>query len=235
MAQLPFVSCDVDRLTPGRAAVNLSAMTALDAPADRRHRRTLRTRAAIESAALELFSERGFHATTVEQIAEAADIAPRTFFRHFPSKDAVLFGDHERETRRMREVLATRPADEHPMRSLAAAMIDAAERMEPDREQHLMRARLLDVLESAGDYEAHLMRQRWVRDVAAIVAERMGASAGTDPRAGAWSMTLMCCFGAAVHAWLVRTDGVPLREVLADVLDQTASGLVQAADLTGSD
>ncbi|GAA2785300.1 TetR family transcriptional regulator [Saccharopolyspora taberi] len=204
-------------------------MTALDAPADRRHRRTQRTRAAIEAAALRLFSERGFQATTVEQIAEAADIAPRTFFRHFPSKDAVLFGDHERETRRMREVLATRPANEHPMRSLAVAMLDAAERIEVDRELHLQRARLLDALESPSDYEAHMIRQRWVRDVTAVLADRMGTPAG-DPRAGAWSMTLMCCFGAAMHAWLVRTDGVALREVLAGVLAETAGGLEQAAN-----
>ncbi|GAA4833634.1 TetR/AcrR family transcriptional regulator [Saccharopolyspora rosea] len=208
------------------------ADTTLQQPRDRRHRRTLRTRAAIEEAALRLFAERGFEATTVEQIAEAADIAPRTFFRHFPSKDALLFGDPAHETARMREVLATRPADEHPMRSLAAAMLDAAERMEADRDQHLLRARLLDSLGATGDYEFHLLRQRWVQDVTALVAERLGTTAG-DPRAGAWSMALMSCFGAAVHAWLVRTDGTPLRSVLAEVLTGTAEAMGEAADLVG--
>ncbi|QIZ38172.1 TetR/AcrR family transcriptional regulator [Saccharopolyspora sp. ASAGF58] len=202
-------------------------------PQDRRHRRTMRTRAAIEAAALKLFAEQGFAHTTVEQIAEAADIAPRTFFRHFPSKDAVLFGDQNREAERMREVLATRPAGEHPMRSLAAALLDAAERAELDRAQHLMRAELLDSLENAGDYEMHLIKQRSVQDMAGLVAQRSGA--GTDdPHTVAWSIILMSCFGSAMHSWLVCTDGTPLREILAQVLDETAGGLAQAADVVGS-
>ncbi|MEV0084984.1 helix-turn-helix domain-containing protein [Saccharopolyspora sp. NPDC050642] len=202
-------------------------------PQDRRHRRTMRTRAAIEAAALKLFTEQGFASTTVEQIAEAADIAPRTFFRHFPSKDAVLFGDPGRETERMREVLAARPAGEHPMRSLAAALLDAAERIEQDRAQHLMRAELLDGLEHAGDYELHLIRQRWVQDMAALVAERTGTG-DDDPRTVAYSITLMSCYGSAMHSWLVGTGGTPLREILARVLDETAGGLAQAADVVGS-
>ncbi|MEU6265030.1 TetR/AcrR family transcriptional regulator [Saccharopolyspora shandongensis] len=193
----------------------------------------MRTRAAIEAAALELFTEQGFANTTVEQIAEAADIAPRTFFRHFPSKDAVLFGDPGREAERMREVLAARPAGEHPMRSLAAALLDAADRIEQDRARHLMRAELLDGLEHAGDYEMHLIRQRWVQDMAALVAERTG-SGGDDPRTVAYSITLMSCFGTAMHGWLVGTRGKPLREILAQVLDETAGGLAQAADVARS-
>jgi AcrR family transcriptional regulator len=190
----------------------------------------MRTRAAIEAAALELFAEQGFANTTVEQIAEAADIATRTFFRHFPSKDAVLFGDPTREADRMREVLATRPTDEHPMRSVAAALLDAAERIEVDRAQHLMRAELLDSLAKTGEYEIHLIKQRWVQDMAALVAERAGYG-DDDPRTIAWSFTLMSCFGSAMHAWLVGTDGTPLREILAGVLSETAGGLTQAADL----
>lgn len=203
-------------------------------PMDRRQRKTLRTRAGIEDAALRLFRAQGFDDTTVEQIAEAADIAPRTFFRHFPNKEAVLFGDSTREMDRIRAVLGQRPPDEHPMRSLAAAMLDAAERMEPDREQHRMRAELLHTLEATGDYELHLLRQRWVQDVTDLLTERVGATTGADPRPGAWSMTLMSCFASAIHAWLVRTDGVPLREVLADVLTDLVDGAARAADEVGT-
>lgn len=199
-------------------------------PTDRRRRRTARTRAGIEAAALRLFTEQGFEATTVEQIAAAADIAPRTFFRHFPSKDAVLFGDQSREIERMRAVLADRPADEHPMRSFTAALLDAAERMEPDREQHLMRARLLRGFEAGGDYEFHLLRQRWVQGLTDLMAERLGTGGCADPRPGAWSMVLMSCFAAAMHTWLTRTDGVELRHALTEILRETTSGLAEAAD-----
>src|SRR5690606_37617680 len=125
--------------------------SASTAPPDRRHRRTMRTRAAIEKAALRLFAEQGFANTTVEQIAEAADIAPRTFFRHFPSKEAVLYGDSEEAMAQLRQRLAARPADEHPVRSLTAAMLESADQLEEQREQFLQRAELLNSLSSTGN------------------------------------------------------------------------------------
>ncbi len=56
-----------------------------------RERKRLRTRATIVRAALELFAERGYEATTLVEIAEAAEIAPSTLYAYFPSKDAILF------------------------------------------------------------------------------------------------------------------------------------------------
>jgi AcrR family transcriptional regulator len=60
------------------------------APIGRRERRKLEVRARIYSAARELFSKHGFEATTVDEIAETADVAPATFFNHFQSKQALL-------------------------------------------------------------------------------------------------------------------------------------------------
>ncbi|WP_228717659.1 TetR/AcrR family transcriptional regulator [Allosaccharopolyspora coralli] len=184
--------------------------------------------------ALSLFTEHGFEATTVERIAEAADISPRTFFRHFPSKEAVLFGDLRREMARVREILGSRPPDEHPLRSLTVATLDVTDRMEPDRAQHRMRAELLNARHNSVDYELHLLRQQWVQELAELVAERLDVDAATDARPNAWSMTLGCCFGSAMHAWLTRTDGTPLRELFTEMLDETARGLGQAAQVAVS-
>lgn len=58
-----------------------------------RERKKIRTRAAIRRAAFRLIDQQGYASTTVEQIAEAADVAPRTFSRYFPAKEAVLLSD----------------------------------------------------------------------------------------------------------------------------------------------
>src|SRR5687768_411289 len=55
-----------------------------------RERKKARTRAAILREAFRLFRERGYTATTVEQIAEAAEISPATFFRYFPTKEHLV-------------------------------------------------------------------------------------------------------------------------------------------------
>lgn len=58
-----------------------------------RERKKLRTRAAIQKEALRLFLKKGYEETTIEDIAEAVDISPSTFFNYFPSKEAVVFQD----------------------------------------------------------------------------------------------------------------------------------------------
>jgi len=60
--------------------------------ADRQERRKRRTRQAIQTAALKLFAERGYRQTTINDIAERADVAPRTVTVHFPAKEELLFG-----------------------------------------------------------------------------------------------------------------------------------------------
>jgi AcrR family transcriptional regulator len=77
--------------------------------------------AEVERVALRLFDERGFASITVEDIASAAGISVRTFYRYFPTKEDVLQVRLRREARTLRAALEERPPDESPVRSLRVA------------------------------------------------------------------------------------------------------------------
>ncbi|MGA7049775.1 MAG: TetR family transcriptional regulator [Mycobacterium sp.] len=68
-------------------------MPATDQPLGLRERKKIKTRQIIRREAFRLIDENGYAATTVEQIAEAADVSPSTFFRYFPSKESLLLAD----------------------------------------------------------------------------------------------------------------------------------------------
>jgi AcrR family transcriptional regulator len=79
-----------------------------------------RTRASIREHALRLFKERGYTATTIEQIAEAAEVSPSTFFRYFPTKEDVVLRD-DMEVR-VSEAFDRQPPDMSPIAALRAAL-----------------------------------------------------------------------------------------------------------------
>ena len=75
----------------------------------------------LEGVALLLFEERGFDTVTVEDIASAAHISVRTFYRYFPAKEDVLQVKIDRRSKALRAALATRPDDEAPTRATATS------------------------------------------------------------------------------------------------------------------
>src|SRR5580700_7601236 len=87
-----------------------------------RERKKARTSQALEDAALELFATKGFDATTIEEIADAVEVSPRTFFRYFGSKEEVLFAEDATRDGDLAEFLATRPAGESSLEKLRAAL-----------------------------------------------------------------------------------------------------------------
>jgi AcrR family transcriptional regulator len=85
-----------------------------------RERKKARTRASIREHALRLFREQGYQATTVQQIAAAAEVSPSTFFRYFPTKEDVVLQD-DMDTR-MIEALERQPAGLSPLSAVRAAV-----------------------------------------------------------------------------------------------------------------
>jgi len=84
-----------------------------------RERKKIQTKETIQREAYRLFEEQGYANTTVEQIAEAAEVSPSTFFRYFPSKELVLMADDlDRVTI---EALSRQPADLSPLQAFRGA------------------------------------------------------------------------------------------------------------------
>jgi len=88
-----------------------------------RERKKARTRASIREHALRLFREQGYHKTTVEQIAAAAEVSPSTFFRYFPTKEDVVLQD-DMDTRLI-EAVERQPAELAPLTAVRAAVREA--------------------------------------------------------------------------------------------------------------
>ena len=155
-------------------------------PCGLRERKKARTRAAIRQHALRLFREQGYAETTVEQIAEAAEVSPSTFFRYFPTKeDVVLEDDFDPIAIAKFEAL---PADMHPVAALRTAMREAfAEAppwlLEQWREQTRLtmsvpelRARALDDYLRSVRLAAELMAKRLGRDPGDIAIRTMAGA-----------------------------------------------------------
>jgi AcrR family transcriptional regulator len=95
-----------------------------------RERKKAKTRAAIQREALRLFREQGYEATTIEQIAEAAEFSPSTFFRYFPTKeDVVMYDDLDPV---VIAAFEAQPRELSPVAALRAALREVFEQVSPE-------------------------------------------------------------------------------------------------------
>jgi AcrR family transcriptional regulator len=96
----------------------------MDSSAGRREENKQRTRSSLERAAARLFEENGFAATTVREIANAAGVGERTFFRYFPSKDDLVLQQVRNLIPGVMDLLRARPAQESLLTALREAVVD---------------------------------------------------------------------------------------------------------------
>ncbi|CAN7328454.1 TetR family transcriptional regulator [Neorhizobium sp. LjRoot104] len=91
----------------------------------RREIKRRQTRQRIEEAAMSLFLERGFDATTIEEIAERAEVSKRSFFDYFPSKEEVVFAWQDGFADHLMAAIASRPADEPAVKAVQHGLVSA--------------------------------------------------------------------------------------------------------------
>lgn len=102
-----------------------------------------RTRQLLSAAALRLFAEQGYAATTVDEIAEAAGVARRTFFRYFPSKEDAVFPDHDSTVVEVSRVLESAAPDDDPLLVVCRGIREVARMYAADPQASVARYRLL--------------------------------------------------------------------------------------------
>ena len=135
-------------------------------PIGRRDRKKSRTRQELVDAATKLFATRGFDETTTEDIAEAADVSQRTFFRHFPSKEAALYGDMDDLLVRFRAILDARPNGEPLLVSVRESILALADDYDDQRKLRLLQARLASSYPSVSAYSRAVVQYAWEAELA---------------------------------------------------------------------
>jgi AcrR family transcriptional regulator len=152
---------------------------AMEATLGLRERKKRRTREAIVESAFELFAERGFDGTTIADIAEAAEIAPRTFFAYFPSKDDVVFHDFEETYATVASWLRDREPGANAIDALRAGIASRAGEVDDaaHMREKLLRKRLVRENESLAAHSGFL-RAKFAELLAEAVARDLGDAPG---------------------------------------------------------
>ncbi|MFC5918312.1 TetR family transcriptional regulator [Streptomyces pulveraceus] len=171
-------------------------------------------RGRLEQAALDLFGERGFDATTVKEIAERAGLTERTFFRHFADKREVLFGSSP-----LRESLVTAldagPDTAPPIDAIAAALRATAELLQERRELARRRQAIIDA-------HTELQERELIKlaSLSSALAEALRRRGVAEPTASLAAEAGMAVFKIAFVRWINETNRQDLPELIQNALDE---------------
>jgi AcrR family transcriptional regulator len=189
-----------------------------------RERNKLRRRERITEAALRLFAERGFDGVTIEQIADAADVSRRTFFRYFARKEDVIVAWKQQMAEELRAALDERPDEEPPLDAAHRALATVASGFADRPELTLGLMRLFEggpTLQPGADYED------WDDVLADGIARRMDLDAELDPAPRLIATVSFAVLTATIETW-ARDGG------RQDLLALLNSGFEQLRRLTAA-
>ncbi len=217
------------------------ATAVTEPPVSLRERKKLATRRLLRRVALELVAERGLGNVTVEDIAEAADVSPRTFFNYFPSKEAVLFGSDPEQTAELRDRVASAAPGEPALDALRIVMARHAEALSDE-----LRAlggdpadwlRRLKVARTDPHVRAaHAAQMALIaRAIAEGVAARLRTDTETDPYPSVLAAAAVGVFRACMAFWAGSDGKVPLGQLIDHAFRALADGLPERGTMNRKD
>ena len=172
------------------------------------------TRARLERAALALFAEQGYDATTVAEIADRAGLTKSTFFRHYTDKREVLFGSQDVLAELFAEAIAAVPPEATTTDCLAAVLAVAATLFTPERHDLAVQRRL--AIEANSDLQERQLLKR-ARLSAAVTDALLARGADVTTAHLAGEMGILA-FGAAYRRWAATGNELPYIEIAHVVL-----------------
>jgi AcrR family transcriptional regulator len=217
-----------------------------EAPADpvthsgRRDRKKLATRRALRDAALELVASRGFAHVTVEDIADAADVATRTFFNYFPSKESAVIGADPERIEQLGTNLLARPAEEAPLEALGSVLVDYAANLDEDlddlggegKKAWFQRFCIVRAdPELLGAYAAHMAENE--RGLSVAMAERLGSDPYHDPYPALVTATALAAVRVAAMYWSANGGEESLARLTRAAIDSLGKGLLDPGPVLG--
>jgi len=179
------------------------------------------TRARVEKAALDLFTLKGFEQVIIDDVAAAAGISRRTFFRYFATKADAVWGDFPAHVARLEALLAATDPQQPVLASVCAAYVEVNDYA--DAELPLLRERMQLILT-----EPALLAHSQLRhaDIDRVVAEHVARRTGASPAALVPRLVAASTRAAATTAfelWL-SDQRTPLGRQLHDAFDQLTEG-----------
>jgi AcrR family transcriptional regulator len=181
------------------------------------------THEALRRAALASFASKGFAHVTVAELARAAGVTERTFFRHFPTKEAVLFRDYETQVEWLSEALAERPASESVFDAVLASVASFPHDLEVVRQAATARNELI----SADRIASHLrvVQSSFAGVITDFIKKRYSDTSDLDLVAEVSGATLSAALVVAVENWGRNGCTGDLGEITTAAVNLVRSGL----------
>ena len=188
-----------------------------------RARKKQRTRQTIERVALDLIEAHGFDATTIDDIATAADIAPRTFFHYFRSKEEVVLADYATRLDQIVAALKASPVDQPPWSALRTAFLTVGADYESERDQLLRRFRIIRSTPPVAARNLALQAS-WEDATAEAVSDWLGLDT-SDIRPRLIAGAAVAAMRASLERWLSHDGDSRLPDHIVYCFDLLDAGL----------